>query len=182
MSAVADRYRRLSTAFAEKVAAVPDDRWDSPTPCAEWTARELVQHVVDTQGLFLGFVGRELGDVPSVDDSPVAAWQVASSVIQADLDDPVRAREEYDGFMGRTVWEEGVDGFLNLDLIVHGWDLSRAVGLDEAIDADDAAWVLQRADELGDLMQKSGSVAAPVKPPPGADIQTRMLARMGRKA
>lgn len=32
-SDVADRYRRLSTAFAEKVSSVPADSWSAPTPC-----------------------------------------------------------------------------------------------------------------------------------------------------
>ncbi len=37
-------------------------RWDSPSPCEEWTARDVVGHVVETQGMFLGLVGRELAD------------------------------------------------------------------------------------------------------------------------
>lgn len=182
MSAIADRYRRLSRAFADKVAAVPTDRWDSQTPCDEWTARDLVQHVVDTQGLFLGFVDRKLGDIPSAAADPVAAWRAASTVVHADLDDPERAGAEYDGFMGRTVWENGVNDFLNFDLVVHNWDLSRATGLDDHIDPDDAAFVLTRCDELGDVMQTSGAVGPVLDAPPDADVQTRMLARVGRKA
>lgn len=182
MTAIADRYRRLSEAFALKVAAVPDDRWDSPTPCDEWTARELVQHVVDTQGLFLGFVGRELGDIPPVDQDPVAAWRAASTVVQNDLDDPERATEEYDGLHGRTLWEQGVNDFLSFDLVVHNWDLSRATGLAEHINPEDAEWVLQRCEELGDVMQSSGAIGPVLDVPPDADVQTRMLARVGRKA
>ena len=78
MSEIADRYRRLAAAFSEKVAAVPDDRWEARTPCEGWSARELVGHVVDTQGMFLGFVGRSLpDDRPSVDDDPLTAWTAA---------------------------------------------------------------------------------------------------------
>jgi len=182
MSDIADRYRRLSSEFAEKVDAVPADRWDGPSPCDEWTTRELVRHVVDTQGLFLGFVGRELGDIPSVDDDPSGAWQAASAVIQADLDDPERAGAEYEGFSGPTRWDEGVDGFLNFDLVVHGWDLARAAGVDETIDPGDARRALARAEELGDMLRSSGSAGPALDPPPDADDQTRMLAFMGRKA
>ena len=52
--AVADRYRRLSDGFA----AVPEDRWSSPSSCEGWTARDVVEHVGNVQGLFLGFLGR----------------------------------------------------------------------------------------------------------------------------
>ena len=65
MSEISDRYRRLSDAFAKKIAAVPGERWDSQTPCEEWTARDLVGHVVNTQGMFLGFIGKEPAEIGS---------------------------------------------------------------------------------------------------------------------
>ena len=69
MTEIADRYRRLSDAFATTVAGVAHDQWDDPTPCEDWTVRDLLRHAVDTQGMFLGLVGRELGPIPSVDDA-----------------------------------------------------------------------------------------------------------------
>ena len=53
MSEVSERYQRLTDAFAAKVAAVPADKWEAPSPCPDWNARAVVRHVVDTQGLFL---------------------------------------------------------------------------------------------------------------------------------
>ena len=88
-----------------------DDQWSNPTPCAEWTARDLVAHVVGTQGLFLGFVGQDVGEIPSVDDDPLGAWNAARAVVQANLDDPERATAEFDGFFGRTNFETAVDRF-----------------------------------------------------------------------
>ena len=75
MSEISERYQRLGDAFAAEIAAVGDDQWSSPTPCAEWTARDLVGHVVGSQGMFLGFVGQEVGDVPTVDDDPLGALE-----------------------------------------------------------------------------------------------------------
>ena len=182
MSDIADRYRRLSQAFADKVSAVPAEAWDNPSPCDDWTARGVVDHVVGTQGMFLGFVDRELGPVPSADDDPAAAWAAASAVIQADLDDPERAGEVFQGYRGPTRWEDAVDGFLNFDLVVHAWDLARAAGIDETIDPDDAQRVLDRARALGDNLRSAGVCGPALDPPPDADVQTRMLAFLGRKA
>ena len=67
MSEISDRYRRLSQAFADTVAAVPDDRWENPSPCEDWTARDVVRHVVQTPGIFWGMIGREYPEPPSVD-------------------------------------------------------------------------------------------------------------------
>src|SRR5438105_2165926 len=83
VSEVSERYGRLAGAFADKIAAVPDDAWSNPSPCPGWTARDVVGHVVSTQGMFLGFVNRELGEIPSVEDDPLGAWRAASAVIES---------------------------------------------------------------------------------------------------
>ena len=49
MSAIADHYRRLAHNFSETVAAVPPDRWGNQSPCEEWSARDVVNHVVDSE-------------------------------------------------------------------------------------------------------------------------------------
>ena len=64
MTDIADRYDRLAADFAATIDAVPADRWASPSPCEEWTARDVVAHVVETHGMFEGMVGRDLGDDP----------------------------------------------------------------------------------------------------------------------
>ena len=180
MTEISERYGRLADEFAAKIADVPDDRWESPSPCEGWTARDVVRHVVETQGMFLGFVGRKLEDVPSVDDDPGAAWDAARAQIARDLEDPARANEEFDGFTGRSTFETAVDRFLSFDLVVHRWDLARAAGLDDRIDPDDVARVQAAAEAFGDAMRAPGVFGPAVEPPPDADDQTRLMAYLGR--
>jgi uncharacterized protein (TIGR03086 family) len=180
MTEVSERYGRLADAFAAKIAAVPPDGWSAPTPCENWTARELVGHVVQAQGIFLGLVGRSLGEIPSVDDDPLEAWNAARAVVQNDLEDPARAAAEFEGSLGKMTFEAAVDRFLNFDLVVHGWDLSRAVGLDDRIDPDDIARVRRQAEGFGDAMRSPQAFGPEVEPPAGADDQGRLLAFLGR--
>jgi len=182
MSEISDRYRRLGDAFADKIVAVPDDRWESQSPCEEWNARDVVNHVVGTQGMFLGFIGEELKDVPSVDDDPAGAWNAARAQIQQRLEDPDKATTEFEGMTGKSTFEAGVDKFLCTDLVVHGWDLARAAGLDETIDPEDAERVQRNMASMGDGLRSPGAFGAEVEPPPGADEQQKMLAFLGRKA
>jgi uncharacterized protein (TIGR03086 family) len=182
MNEIADRYRRLSDAFAATVAGVPDDRWASPSPCEDWTARDFVGHVVGTQGLFLGFIGEEIGEIPSVDDDPAAAWDAAHAKVQTALDDPARADAEFDGFFGRTTFSAAIDRFQNPDLVIHRWDLARATGQDETIDPDEAQRVLDGAREFGDAFRSPGVCGPEVPVPPDAGIQTRVLGFYGRAA
>lgn len=39
-------HRRAVEQWAARVAAVKNDQWVDPTPCTEWSVRELVNHVV----------------------------------------------------------------------------------------------------------------------------------------
>lgn len=182
MSEIADRYRRLAGGFADAIAAVPDARWGSASPCADWTARDVVEHVCSTQGMFLGFVGESAGEGPPVADDPAGAWRAASAPVAAALADPERASATFEGFFGTSTFESAIDRFVNFDLVVHRWDLARAAGLDDHIDESDAQRVLDGVAAFGPALYSEGVCADAVAVSPDADVATRMLAVVGRRA
>ena len=182
MTEISDRYRRLSAGFANRIAAVATDRWTSASPCEGWSARDLVGHVVGTQAMFLGLVQREMPEGPRVEDDPAAAWAHASRVVQADLDDPDRATFAFTSFFGDTTFEAAIDRFLNFDLVVHSWDLARATGGDEHIDPADAERVTAGVAAFGDSIRSPQTCGPEIAVAPDADLTTRMLALVGRKA
>lgn len=181
MSEIADRYRRLSSAFAEKIANVGEGQWSAPTPCPDWEVKDLVSHVIGTQGMFLGFIGQEMGDIPDAEADPAGAWDAARARIQAGLDDPATAKTEFEGAMGRSTFEDAVNRFLCFDLVVHGWDLARATGQDEKIDPDDVVRVRTLADGMGPAMRGPGAFGPEREAPPDADDQQRLIAFLGRE-
>jgi uncharacterized protein (TIGR03086 family) len=181
MTEVSERYQRLADVFEAKIAAVPSDKWTAPTPCGDWTVRDLVGHVVNTQGMILGLVGRSVGDIPSADDDPQAAFAAARAVVQRDLEDPTVATLGFEGSMGAMTLEEAVNRFLCFDLVVHAWDLSHAAHLDENIDEADVARVQAQAASFGDAMRGPQAFGPALEPSAGADAQDRLLAFLGRK-
>lgn len=182
MEAVAERYRRLSRRMTERIAAIPQDSWSHPTPCEEWTVRELVAHVVEVHGIFQKLVGRSLVEHPEVEVDPLGAWAAVRDQMQADLDDPVRADEEYDGRFGRSTFAASVDGFVCFDLVVHGWDLARATGQDETIDPEEIEPLQAMVDSMGPMMVENGVIKGQLEPAPDASPQERLLAGLGRHA
>jgi uncharacterized protein (TIGR03086 family) len=182
MEAVTDRYRRLAELMTERIAAVPEDAWSSPTPCEKWSARDLVGHLVDVHGRFQGLVGRSLVEHPPVEKDPLGAWVAVRDQMQADLDDPARAAEEYDGLLGRSSFGASVNGFVCFDLVVHGWDLAHATGQDDTIPADDVGQVQAMVDKMGPTMLENGVIAGQLDAGPDATPQQRLLAALGRRA
>jgi len=180
MSDTADRYRALAATLTHHVEAVPDDRWSSASPCEGWTTRDVVGHLVDVHGMFLGHIGREIGPHPSVDDDPVAAWSAARDATQRTLDDPVAATTEYQGYFGPTTFEATMGRFGCFDLLIHGWDLARAAGLDDRLDPDEVRRTFAFAEGLGDSIRSASVCGPPIEPAPDADEQTKLLNFLGR--
>lgn len=180
MSDIADRIDRLSDAFEAKIRAAPDDSWSNPSPCEDWTARDVVRHVVDVHGMMIRPLARTLSEAPSVDDDPVAAFRSARADVAAVLADPELATTEYEGVFGRAVVQETIDRFLGFDLVVHGWDLARATGQDETIDPAEVDRLARDAAALGDAIRSPGVCGPAVTVPDDAPAQDRLLALLGR--
>ena len=133
MGEIAERYRRRAEAFEQKVAAVRSDQWENQSPCAKWTARDVVEHVVTMHAVMLTPVARKLEPA----DDPLTAFQEARAAIEDVLDDPVAALTETDTPAGRLTTEQHVDEVVSDDLVLHGWDLARATDQDETMDPVD---------------------------------------------
>ncbi|PTR24104.1 uncharacterized protein (TIGR03086 family) [Rhodococcus sp. OK519] len=177
-----DLYRRLAAALTDHIEAVPVDRWDAPSPCDGWTTRDVVAHIVDTQAQIVGVVGLSIPDGPSATDDPVAAWRHTRDAVQAILDDPAKASLEYDGHFGRTDLATTMRTFYCFDLVVHGWDIARAAGLDETIPDGDLDMLDAVVAQLGDSLHMDGVCGPALDVTADADRQARTLASLGRRA
>jgi len=69
---------------------------------------------------------------------------------------------------------------LTTDVLVHTWDLARAIGVDVVLDAElcETAFSGARKNDAG--LRSSGMFAAPVDVPAYADHQSRLIAFLGR--
>jgi uncharacterized protein (TIGR03086 family) len=182
MSATLDRYRTLADAFEAKVAAVAPEDWSKPSPCTEWTARDVVAHVIDVHGMMLRPLETTSDEGPPVADDPLGAFRTARAELERVLADPALADTEYDGMFGRTKVSATVDQFMDFDLVVHGWDLARATGQDETIPPDEVERILGFIDRLGGpaTMQDNGVTGPEVVVGDDAPAQDRMLGLLGR--
>lgn len=177
-----ERYRRLAGRFTATVEAVPADTWTNASPCEGWTAEDVLAHVIDSEAGMLAKTGRDVSTGPAPHDDPAGAWAYVRDAVQAALDDPRQAGTEYDGLGGPTTVAATFGSFMSVDLVVHGWDIARAAGIDDVIPADDLAFVRNFTEQMGDIAQTSGAFGPRLSVPDDADVQTQLLALMGRSA
>jgi uncharacterized protein (TIGR03086 family) len=142
-----------------------------------------VRHLVEWIPAFLASAGGpELPEGPSVDVDPAAAWASLDAGIQALLDDPVASVAEISHpRAGTHRLDEAIATFFLGDVLVHTWDLARATGLDETLDAEVVHDMLVGMEPLDEMLRASGHYGPRVEVPPTADEQTRLIAFTGRQ-
>lgn len=177
-------FRSALEEMGRRLDALPDDVWDRPTPCAEWTVRDLVDHVAEEASWARSVLapssalGAGVG-ADSTSEDPIARWYEARrglvpSLATADVLD--RTIELETG----TVRARDVLPELTVDHLVHAWDLARATGGDTHLDpelvTECAAWF----DEHEEQWREAGEIGPALNLPDDAGPQQVLLARFGR--
>jgi uncharacterized protein (TIGR03086 family) len=178
-----DALDRAVDGFGERLALVAD-RWTAPTPCDEWDVRWLCAHVVGGNRFAVLILGgasaddalsqvmatRHIGERPVDDLRAGAADMRAAFSASGNLDRTV------DHLAGALTGER----FLRLriyDVLVHTWDLAKALGAADRLDDVLVRRVLAEVD--GGLI---GAIpgAAEKTARPGLSDQDRLLLLTGR--
>jgi uncharacterized protein (TIGR03086 family) len=179
---IAERYAKVADEFTRRVEAVPAGAWDAPAPCAGWVARDVVGHLVEwVPALLVEGWGVTAPEHPSVGDDPAGAWAAVDAAIRGWLADPALAAREADIRPGRFTFEQAVDMFATGDVLVHTWDLARATGLDERLDADEVHRMYEQMEPMDEVLRESGQFGPRVLVPDDADEQTKLIAFSGRR-
>lgn len=134
MTSTIEDLGRVLDATEALVAAVADDQWSAPTPCTEWSVRELVNHMTAGNHLFASALhGHPLpvaavaappdllgpdpaGSFHAAADALVQAF-AAPGALDTEVDLPIRRMPAAEALNLRTV-----------EIITHGWDLAHATG------------------------------------------------------
>lgn len=131
MDATPDQLDLAIAATDDVVCAIADEQLLLRTPCTEWNVRDLTGHIVDGNERF----GSALGGNPQITTPDTAAS--AAGLLAAYRQSAAVLTEAFHvpGAVDRliTVPFGTVPGSVALhlriiDLLVHGWDLTRAIG------------------------------------------------------
>ncbi|HVM07435.1 MAG TPA: TIGR03086 family metal-binding protein [Acidimicrobiales bacterium] len=181
MSEVLDRYVNLADQFQARVDAAPDDAWGNASPCEGWSARDVVKHVVEGQRrVVAGIEDRE--PEPVADDAdPRQLWQESYAAFKQALADDSVLQKQVPGPMGPMPVEFVVGRFMATDVLVHTWDLAKAVGGDTTLDADAVSQAYKGLQPMDAMIRGNGVFGPKVEAPEGADEQTQFLCFVGRQ-
>jgi uncharacterized protein (TIGR03086 family) len=182
VSEMTDRFEMVAAGFDQRVQAVPPDKWSAQSPCEDWTARDVVGHVVRNYRSIAaeatGGKGGEMGE----NEDPVTAWSDAYGRMSTLAKDPKALAANVRGPGGPTPLEQAMGTLISMDTSVHTWDLARAVGGDEHLDPDVVHLAREMLEPMDAMIRQPGIFGPKLDPPEGADEQTQLLYFLGRRA
>jgi uncharacterized protein (TIGR03086 family) len=168
------------------VAGTRPEQLTEPTPCAKWTVRDLVNHLVGGGHMFgAAFRGEPMGDpdAPMPDllgDDHVAAFEAAVADFIDGADTP-GAMERPVALPFATLPGEVALQIASFDLMVHCWDLATSTGQAYEPSAESAEGALAVAQMIIQPEARDGDTfAAEVPAPTGATPLERLVAFTGR--
>jgi uncharacterized protein (TIGR03086 family) len=190
-----DKFLRASAGFERVLRLVRPEQWDWPTPCTEWSVRDLVNHVtrgnLNYVGLLRGASAADflrLRDVDALRSDPLGAFSQSVDTCAEAFAEPGALRAVLDYPLGRAAGGQLL-AVRTTDTVVHTWDLARGTRNDEALDATLVAWINENL-----ALIYAGLAEAPTDPgpthrffasathAPGENVgeQDLLLHRMGR--
>jgi len=167
-------WQQAADYFEAKLSEVGDDQWSAASGCGEWSVRELVDHAVFWQA--------NLGSVIGADTSAEQGWPTIKSKIAGALADPAALEGVIeDGPMKGMPKHQGM-GFATADVLLHGWDLARAIGADDTMPADAVEAVMLGMSRVPEKMLRQPQMFGPaIEVGDDASAQDKLLGFTGRQ-
>jgi uncharacterized protein (TIGR03086 family) len=177
--------------LGDLVGDIPDELLDAPTPCPAYTLGDLVDHVGGAALAFTGAATKDRGDAtsqgPSGDASRLSDdWRTRIPRDLAALADAWRDPDAWTGMTkaGGVELPGEVAGLVALDeLVVHGWDVARAMGQSYDCDAPSLEAVhafVSQFSEPGQEEARAGLFGPVVDVPEDAPLVDRLIGLTGR--
>lgn len=183
MSENADKYRKAIEGFSAVVDQVPADKWSAQSPCPDWTAAHVVGHVIGgTQMVAAARTGEapNFGDpLGAAGDDPAASFAAARDAALATLTDEYLQKPTQSP-MGEMPLDQLVGMILTNDVLIHTWDLAKAVDVDVKLDAALVEHAYNSLQPIDAMIRQPQVFGPKVEPPADADMQAKLIAFTGR--
>ncbi len=174
------RYGAISDGFTALVAGTAD--WSAPAPVEGWLARDVVWHLVDwLPGLLSAGASVQLPLRDPASTDPTRDWAALDVEVRSLLSQPEVVNSPFaHPQAGTMTLGAAIDMLYTPDVFMHSWDLARATGQPITLDPDYAGGLLAGMEGIEEILRSSGHYGARVSVPDDADVQTSLIAFIGR--
>ncbi|WIM92614.1 TIGR03086 family metal-binding protein [Actinoplanes oblitus] len=178
---ISEQLAVAAAAVGQLVAGVRDDQLEQATPCADYTVRDLLGHLLQVVENFQVLARRGTVDWTTAADRVTGDWRAGFAAETAKLTAAWSDPATLEGVSpGMGLPQRTVGQMILGDLVVHGWDLARATGQPYQVPPSLVPAVREFLDTMVETGRTMGAFGDPVEPPPDADEVAELLALTGR--
>ena len=171
MSSVEQMYAMVAARWVEVTDQITDADWDKPTPCEGWCVRDVVEHAHGWQTTGGNAFGAEL--------EQGADWSDIQAAVSAQFADPASFEGTVESFGGMS--KQAVAGTMIGDLLVHTWDVAKAIGVDDTLPPEAVVSTHMGLQRMPEQMLRSPKMFGPeVQVADDASDQEKLLGFVGR--
>jgi uncharacterized protein (TIGR03086 family) len=130
-SEIIDDLARASALTGELVDRIGADQWTAPTPCTQWSVRDVVGHLVGMNLVFVAMFEESPMPERGVDRlgaDPAGAFQSSAAALRVAAGRPGVLERSQATPVGVSTGAERLRWRV-VDLLAHGWDLAQATGI-----------------------------------------------------
>ena len=172
-------WRQVADGFSERLDSVGEYDWSASTCCEKWNVVELVEHAIGAQRMVPKALGAS-GAIDATGDNLVTVWRTVRSGADAALATPGALDRQVKLPFGEMKARDGL-AFPMSDMLVHTWDLARAIGGNDRLNVEACEKALADLEPIDELLRGPGFYGPKVEPDTDADVQARLLAFLGRR-
>jgi uncharacterized protein (TIGR03086 family) len=162
-----DTLRLATEEYRSRLRAVHTAaQWASPTPCVKWTVRDVADHILGGNRftvLVLGGLppGAAMDDVRRGDfaQDPLRAFEVSAAQQLSEFNRPGVLERVFQHPAGMISGRQ-IAGLRMSDLVVHAWDLARALGLPEELDELLVTESIRVSQAMGETLTATGMLGS----------------------
>lgn len=186
MDEAVTRIDRAAAAVDPVIRSVKREQLSLPTPCEGWDLRTLLDHLLNN---LIGWAATVRGqERPSDDASPLAdagedvaaAWEPARAAALEAFGEPGALDREVQSRRGPSS-ARMLAAIASLELMLHGWDVARAVGAPTDFDPELAEELLASGRKLMEGRPRGAAFGEEQSAPSGATAADRLAAFYGRR-
>ena len=171
-------WRQVADGFTERLEAVGPEDWARSTCCEKWDVTALVDHAIGAQRMVPKALGAG-GDIDVTGDDQVEVWNTVHQAAERALSTPGALDEMVKLPFGEMPARDGL-GFPLGDLLIHTWDLARAIGANDRLIAEACSVTYSNLQPIDSLIRAPGFFGPKLEPAADADDQDKLLAFVGR--
>jgi uncharacterized protein (TIGR03086 family) len=166
--------------MGDLIDRITPDQWTAPTPCTEWSVRDLVNHLVGVNLVFVAMFEENPPPERGADClDPAGAYRRSAAALHAAVARPGVLERSQRTPVGAATGAERLQWRI-ADLLAHGWDLAQATGVAAELPGDLVEQALTFARAQLPSQPRAGRFADPQPIPDNAPAIDRLAAFTGR--